>query len=248
VCRVIIKLLAIKGSNVILAERAAKYATHIGLPIAICFFGGGRLSAQQPPTAPPANAAPQVTAPPAPQANAAPQVTEPLKILVLVGQDAVNNIRVPAPADLAVEVRDQNDQPLEGATVNFQLPLMGPSGGFEGGVRNKDFRTNVQGQVSTSYTPNMETGRFTIQVKATLGGQTGMASILQRNATESAANAQGPKNQSWIGRHKLLVVLIGAAVVGGVLAAVLTRGGKSSSSSGATVTITPGVPTVTGSQ
>jgi hypothetical protein len=235
---------------VILAERAAQYVTHIGLPIAICLFGAGPLAAQQPAAAPPANAAPQVTTPLAPQANGAPQVTEPLKILVLVGQDAVNNIRMPMPADLAVEVRDQNDQPLEGATVSFQLPLMGPSGGFEGEVRNKELRTNVAGQVSTSYTPNAETGRFTIQVKATVGGQTGMATILQRNATESAAaKGQGQKNQSWIGRHKLLVVIVAAAVVGGVLAGVLTRGGSSSSSGGGTaVTITPGVPTVSGSQ
>ena len=241
----------------ILAERAARYATHIGLPIAICLFGAGGLAAQQPATAPPANAAPppanaapQAATPPAPQANTTPQPTAPLIILVLVGQDAVNNVRMPAPADLAVEVRDQNDQPLEGATVSFQLPLMGPSGAFEGGVRNKELRTNVAGQVSTSYTPNTETGRFTIQVKATIGGQTGMATILQRNATESVSStAQGAKTQSWIGRHKLLVVLIGAAVVGGVLVAVLTRGHSSSSSSGGpAVTITPGVPTVSGSQ
>jgi hypothetical protein len=216
---------------VIFRERIAIHTWRVILPIAIFFFWAGALPAQQP-KAPPANATPP---------------SETLKVIVLEGQDKVNNIRVPIAVDLVVEVRDQDDRPLEGALVNFQLPLMGPSGSFEGGVRNKEAITNVQGQGSASYTPNMEQGRLTIQVKATLAGQTGMTSIMQRNSTE---NEPGQKTGSWIGRHKKLVILVAAGVVGGVLAGVLTRGGsKSSSSSGTsatTLTITPGVPTVGG--
>lgn len=211
----------------------------VGLPILICLLGAAGLPAQQPAT-PRANAATQQPAPAPANAGA---FNATLKILILEGADAVNNIRVPMPTDLAVEVRDQNDRPVEGAMVSFQSPLMGPSGSFEGGVRNKDFITNVQGQAVASFTPNMELGRFTIQVKAMIGGLTGMTNIMQRNATETQ---QGGK-KSWLSRHKKLVIILAAGAVGGVLAVVLTRGSSSSpSSTTTTVTITPGVPTVGG--
>jgi hypothetical protein len=198
------------------------------LLIGICFCLAAVLRAQRP------NAAPTSAVP-----------NESLKIVALVGQGAVNNVRVPTPTDLVVEVRDEDDRPVEGATVSFQLPLMGASGGFEGGVRNKEAVTNVQGQASVSYAPNMELGRFTIQVKATQGGRTGMTSIVQQN---SIGNEPGQK-RSWLGRHKTIVILAVVAVAGAGIAIALTRGGSSSTStstpSGSTgITITPGVPTV----
>lgn len=216
----------------IFIHRAARHLKGVGLPIAISCLAGW-LSAQQP--NPPAASA----------ANAAPPA-ETLKIIPLEGQDQVNNIRMPAPVDLVVEVRDQNDRPLEGAKVNFQLPLTGASGAFEGGVRNKEVITNVQGQASATFTPNTEAGRLTIQVSASLGGQAGTFSIAERNATALEA---AQKTGSWIGRHKKLVIVAAVAIVGGVVAAiVVTRGGSSSSSAAGTVTITPGVPTIGGPQ
>jgi hypothetical protein len=224
----------------------------VGLPILICLLGAAGLPAQQPAT-PPAAAATQQPGPapatgatqqPSPTPATAGPFNASLKILVLEGADAVNNIRVPMPTDLVVEVRDQNDRPVEGAMVSFQLPLMGPSGSFEGGVRNKSVMTNVQGQASAPFTPNTEAGKFTIQVKAMIGGLNGMTSITERNAAEGEHG--GKKN--WISRHKRLVILIAAGAVGGVLAVVLTRGSSSSSTSSATttITLTPGVPTVGG--
>ncbi|SRR5579875_251806 len=198
------------------------------LPMAICFFWTGALLAQQPNPAP---------------ANA--PAAEGLKILVLEGQGAVNNIRAPMPVNVVVEVRDENDRPVEGAKVTFQMPIMGPSGGFEGGVRSKEATTNIQGQAAVSYNPNMELGRFAIQVKATLGGRGGMTTIMQQNATTSEV---GQKGKSWFSRHKVLVIVI-AAAAGAGLGIGLTRGGSKSGSSGsAGITITPGVPTVTGPQ
>jgi hypothetical protein len=214
----------------------------------MCLLGAAGLPAQQQPAAPPAASATQPAPAAAPQqtvpapATAGP-LTASLKILVLEGADAVNNIRIPMPTDLVVEVRDQNDRPVEGAMVSFQLPLMGPSGSFEGGVRNKNVMTNVQGQAAAPFTPNMEAGRFTIQARATIGGLTGMTSIMERNATETEQAGK----KSWFRRHKKLVIIIAAATVGGVLAVVLTRGSSSGSTSSATtITLTPGVPSVGG--
>ena len=210
-----------------------------GFLITMCIFGAGRLAAQPP--------APAPTPAPAPAPANTPQAAAgTLKIIALEGQNAVNDVRAPVPTDLAVEVRDLNDRPVEGATVTFQLPLIGASGAFDGGVRNKDVPTNVQGQAVTTFTPNMEIGRMTIQVKALAGGLSGMTTITERNGLGTETAQKG----SWIGRHKKLVI-IAAVAAGGIIAAiVLTRGGSSSSSStssGTTsITITPGVPTIGG--
>jgi hypothetical protein len=204
--------------------------------MAICLLFRGTIAAQQPPSTTPANAATTDAAP----------INEGLKIIILEGQDAVNDIRTaPMTETVVVEVRDQNDRPVENATVDFQLPLMGPSGGFEGGVRNKQVTTNVQGQASASFLPNMERGRFTIQVKATAGALTNTTTITQRNSTENE-----PAEKRGIGRHKKLIIILAAVAAGAIVGVVLaTRGGSSSTGNGGgTVTITPGVPTVGGPQ
>lgn len=214
----------------IFIERAATFLKDMLLLMAICFFSvTGALFAQQPNLAP---------------ANAPPTVGG-LKVIVLEGQNGVNNIRAPMAMDLVVEVRDENDRPIEGATVNFQMPLMGPSGGFEGGVRNKETTTNAQGQAAATYTPNEELGRFTVQVKAMQTGKTGMTTIMQQNANTSEAG----QTKSWLSRHKKIVIAAAVVAVGVGLAVGLTRGGsKSGASGGSGITITPGIPTVAGPQ
>lgn len=214
----------------IFIERAATFLKGMRVLMAICFSLTGALLAQQP--------------------NLTPTGTVTgiggLKILVLEGQDGVNNLRAPMATNLVVQVEDENDRPVEGATVSFQMPLMGPSGGFEGGVRNKDAASNADGQATVSYTPNMELGRFMVQVKAMQGGRTGMITIMQQNSNTGEA----AQTKSWFSRHKKIVIAAAVVAVGVGLGVGLTRGGsKSGSSSGSgTITITPGVPTVGGPQ
>jgi len=223
---VMIKLLVIKGFKVILIRQAVINVGRAALLILICLTG--TILAQQP------------------SKNTRMNSNGGLKVIVLEGEDAVNSGGPSENVMMVVEVRDLNDRPIEGAMVNFRLPLMGPSGSFEGGMRTKDAVTNSQGQASAPFTPNAERGKFTIEVKATLGPQTGTVSFMQRNAAESV-----PGQGSWIGRHKKLVI-IGAAVVAGVTIAVVlaTRGGSSSTAgnSNSTITISPGIPTVGGPQ
>jgi hypothetical protein len=198
---------------------------HIALLIAICLLATGTMVAQR-----------------SKRANTAD--IGGLRIIVLEGKDAVNNGL--ETVTLVVEIRDRNDRTVEGATVDFQLPLMGPSGSFEGGVRNKQVISNSEGQASAPFTPNAERGRLTIEVKATSGALTGMATIMQRNSAESV-----PGIGNWFGRHKKLVI-IGAVVIAGTTIGVIlaTRGGSSTagSSSNPTLTISPGIPTVGGPQ
>jgi len=187
----------------------------------------------------------QTSAPQAPAATVPAPPTEPgtLQIITLIGRDNVNNVKMPVLTTPVVEVRDQNDRPVEGVTVDFQLPLTGASGAFEDGTRRRETITNSQGQASAPYTPNTETGRFDIQVKATLGNRTGMALIPQRNATEAEAVRQPGTGF----KHKKLVIVVAVIAAGAVVGIVLgTRGGSGSTSSNPTLTITPGIPTVGG--
>lgn len=161
---------------------------------------------------------------------------ERLNLVVLQGQRVVNDIRTPSTMMLVVEVRDENYRPLEGATVEFDLPLTGPSGSFEGGVRNKKATTNAQGQAFTAFEPNPEPGRLAIKARATYGTRTGMVTIMQQNGR--------PQSTTWITRHKTLVIVLAVGAAGAATAAILTtRGGALSSSSKPTVTITSGIPT-----
>jgi hypothetical protein len=63
----------------------------------------------------------------APLEAAPAQQTSTLKILVLEGQDAINNIRQRTARDTIVEVQDENNKPVAGAVVTFLLPDRGAS-------------------------------------------------------------------------------------------------------------------------
>jgi hypothetical protein len=177
-----------------------------------------------------------------PQANLV--ETGALKIVVVQGEGAVNNVRARTATQPVVEVRDENDKPVEGAEVVFQLPAAGPGGVFHGWMRNQTARTNAQGQAAASgFTPNEEAGRFNIKVTATTGKRTGTAVIAQSNAvngTGSGAQAKKSRKHLWIA----IGVIAAAAIVGGAVAA---SRGDDDGPSGATanpVTITPGPVTV----
>lgn len=181
--------------------------------------------AQQPTVFDPA-AAPQTPAP-------APLPVESLKILVLEGQGATNDIRLGGTASPVVEVRDENGLPVIGADVVFELPKTGPGGAFAGQQSTATAKTRDSGQATATFMPNNKTGRFNIKVTATVGNRIGHALITQTNATHAArAGQSGLFKFAW---WKVAVVA-GAGVAIGFL--VARRG-----SSGPSVTLIPGTPT-----
>lgn len=167
-----------------------------------------------------------------------------LKILVVQGEGAQNNVRSKSAAPLVVEVRDAGDKPVERAEVVFQLPAYGPSGVFNGWMRNQLARTNAEGRAeSNGYAPNDEQGRFNIKVTATSGTKTSSAVIAQSNISgEGTPQIKKDRSKMW----KIIAVVGAAALVGGIIAA--NSGDDSSSSSAASVpiTISPGTVTVGG--
>lgn len=179
----------------------------------------------------------QQPAPPPQAAPAAVPTMETLRILVLQGQNAVNGIRYGMVTEPVVEIHDENDLPLEGADVVFELPATGAGGTFPGGQFVTSVKSNLRGQAGAAFNPNAVTGRFVIKVTATLRNRTGHTTITQTNALDAAALEKGG-----IRKFRWWKVAVVAGAVGLVVGIVLaTRGGGSSSSN--TITLTPGAPT-----
>jgi len=191
----------------------------------------------------PAQAEPQApaaqTQPPAPVAPI--PMVENLKILVLEGQRSVNSTARHIGIQPVVEVRDENDRPVEGAAVVFRLPPSGPGGSFAGNSPTFRATTNAQGQAGASgFVPNDQQGRFDIHVTATIQNRTGEMTISQTNSPNTLS-LLGPTSQKRsIFRNKYLYIGVGAAIGLGV-ALALTLGHSNSTKQ---VTITPGAVTI----
>lgn len=170
-----------------------------------------------------------------------------LKIIVVQGEGAENNLRTRNATQPVVEVRDDGDKPVPGAEVVFQLPPAGPGGVFNGWMRTQTARTGPEGRAQTNgFAPNEEEGRFNIRVTATSGTKTSNAIIAQSN-TRGTGNGGGPQAKSHKKMWTIIAIVGVAALTGGIIAA--TRGGDSNSTAAAVaipVTITPGPVTVGG--
>ena len=156
--------------------------------------------------------------------------TTGLKVVVVEGQGAINNVRERRAKEPVVQVEDDGNVPVPEATVTFQLPDNGPSGIFGTGERMLTIVTDAKGQaVGRGLKPNQVVGRFGIRITVSYRGETASTTIFQTNAAPAGAAASsggGSKKFLWI-------ALVGGAAAGGLVAA---RGHGSSSQS---VTVVP---------
>lgn len=175
-----------------------------------------------------------------PAAAQAPQTG--LRIVIVEGEGAINNIRQRVNRDPIVQVEDDNRRPVGGAIVTFFLPDQGPSGTFVNGTRQLVVTTDAQGRASAvGIRPNNQTGQMQIRVTASFQGQTASALITQTNVAGAAAAGAGMSTAA-----KVLIVLgIAGAVAGGVVAGTRSGGGGTPPAPPAIV-LTPGTPTVGG--
>jgi hypothetical protein len=165
-------------------------------------------------------------------------------ILVLEGEGAVNSIRQGTAQELLVQVTDQDNRPLAGASVTFILPASGPSATFVDGSRMVTLITDDKGQARVvAMRPNSLTGKFEIRVTASYQGQMARAVITQTNALEAPAAPAQPAAKKRGGSGKVIAILV-AAVGGGVVAAMGAKGGGKGGG-GSTATAQPSTPTVT---
>ena len=159
-----------------------------------------------------------------------------LRITIIDGDEAINNIRQRTAREPIVQVEDENHRPVAGAVVLFVLPSDGPSATFVGGGNSLQVTTDATGRaVAHGLKPNNIAGRYQIRVSATSEGRTARATI---NQTNQAGGGGGGSTGKWLG--------IGgaAAAVGAIVAVVATRSSHASSIPPVQTTITPGTGTV----
>jgi hypothetical protein len=150
-----------------------------------------------------------------------------LKIEVVAGEGAINNIRLHRAKEPVVRTVDENNQPLSGVFVTFLLPVMGPGGEFPGNLRELAMQTNEKGEAAgKGLAPNQMVGKFQIRVAASYRGERANAVINQTNAEPGGAANGGSSKKI------LLIAVIGGAVAGG--AALAASRGSSSGGSGST--------------
>lgn len=167
-----------------------------------------------------------------------------MKIVVIAGDGAINDIRRQVAVVPVVEVRDEYDRRLPNVRVVFTVPATGAGAVFADGRKEFIATTDEQGRaVARGLRPNAIEGRFPIRVTASGDGRQGSAVIWQSNTTASR-EAAGPGGG---GKKKLLLLgLIGGAAAG--IAIGVTHGGGSSSATTAAppTTLSPGTVTVGG--
>jgi hypothetical protein len=164
-----------------------------------------------------------------------------LHIVILDGEDALNNIRQRTAREPIVQVQDENHKPVAAAVVLFTI-RKGPSGagGTFAGVSTLAVITGLDGEaVAKGLESNGVKGSYTISVQATVGAITTAAIITQSNvvgpASASSSSTSTTTSGAHAGGHVLgthFWVIAGSitAAAGAVAAVVLTH------NSGATIT------------
>lgn len=109
-----------------------------------------------------------------------------LKIVVVEGEGAVNIIQQKTAVAPVIEVRDRNDQPVAGATVNFVVRAGRAS--FSG-ARTLTVTTNAAGRAAAAGLSPSGAGALQIGATASFQGQTAAAVIAQTNVMTAAEAA-----------------------------------------------------------
>jgi hypothetical protein len=162
-----------------------------------------------------------------------------LKVAVVAGQSAANNIRKRTAVEPVVLVSDERGGPVSGVMVLFTLPEAGASGVFPDGSKRAIVYTSPDGRAAArGLKPNSTPGEFQIVVDASFHGLTAHTTIQQTNVLPETAGGIS---------SKLLVIL---AIAGGAAAAgVIAAGGGTNPSTNpsppptSSTSISAGTPT-----
>ena len=162
-----------------------------------------------------------------------------LKIVVVEGEGAVNIIQQKTAVRAVVEVRDQNNLPVSGATVTFVIAEK--AGTTLAAAQTVTVTTNAIGQAALTGVAPATTGGVQISVNAAFNGLTASTSITQSVVTTAATagatgagatGAAGAAAGGGLSTTTVIGIVGGAAAVGGGVAAA----GGSRTTSGGTAT------------
>ncbi len=153
-----------------------------------------------------------------------------LNILVIAGDGAINNLKSRTARETIVEVRDENNKPVAGASVVFLLPDSGPGLVSSNGTRMITTMTDANGRAAArGLKPNGQSGRFNLQVRANYQQSFGQIAISQSNIVAAGAAVSG---------LTLAIITIAAAAAAGTAYAVTRDSGAGRASVG----VSPGAP------
>ena len=228
---VVLALCAVLGMPLSAQQPAAGAASGYAPPSALALL-------QAPPAPEPGQVAPAAVAPSVQQAK--PEPPGILKVEVLEGEGARNDIDAGTATSPKVKITDEAGNPVPGAEVIFTTPMGGASAMFHGWVRTQTVRSGEDGvAVATGYMPNEKAGRFSVKVTAAAGSRKGSAMIAQTNAGDQAEGKSS--------RTKWIVLGVAAAAAVGIIAGVAVAGDDEPAGGAANpVTIRPGSITVGG--
>jgi hypothetical protein len=182
--------------------------------------------------------------------GAAQPATGPLRIVVIEGEGAVNIIQQKTAVAPIIEVRDQNNLPVSGATVTFTIQG-GKTAVFAGGSPTLTVTTNAAGRAVAAAVNPLSSGTVQIQAAAAFQGQTAAATITQTNvmtaapAGASAATGGGAAGGGGGGLSGGAIAGIAGGVAAAGAAAVLTQK-RDESDQVATAAIDPAVSAAVG--
>ena len=166
------------------------------------------------------------TALPATEAQA--PAARSLRILVIEGEGAVNIIQQKTAVAPIVEVRDQNNLPVSGATVTFTIQGANTAV-FGAGSQTLTVTTNAAGRAIAAAVNPLSSGTVQIHAAAAFQGQTAAATITQTNVLTAAqassaaagAGASGGGGGGGLGGGAIAGISGGVAAAGA--AAVLSQ-------------------------
>src|SRR5436309_2560014 len=103
---------------------------------------------------------------------------ESLRVVVLEGDGAINNIRIQRAKEPVVRVETAAGSPVAGAAVTFLAPTQGPGVVFIGGGLTTTVITDAEGRaIGRGLKPNKIGGQFEIRVSASYQGSSATARI-----------------------------------------------------------------------
>ncbi len=120
-----------------------------------------------------------------------------LRIMILSGEGALNNIEARTAREPIVEVQDENHKPVAGAVVLFTIHgnKNGASGSFQNNSTSFSTVTNANGiAVGTGFQPDTTVGAWQVTITASYGSLTASAVINENNVLPEAPNTQVTTN------------------------------------------------------
>lgn len=125
------------------------------------------------------------------QIHAAPP--QGLRIMILSGEGALNNIEARTAREPVVQVQDQNHKPVAGAAVLFTIHggTNGAGGTFKNNTTTFSTVTNANGiAVASGFQPNNAVGAWQVTVSASFGSLTASTVINENNVLPEAPQQQ----------------------------------------------------------